>query len=221
MKQRIKDLKERNEWFNSLPVAEKRVEIAKDVIRSLATREFENNRKYLELNDHIGGFEPQCDIQDKIESSKQDGKIFCSGCAISGLFYSSIMLGNGVKSNCFSKISYLYYDGDEIYDQMKGIFSREQLGLIESTYEGHVNFSLNRGVPVREALRFEKWGQDRRNEFNNHRENEAMNFFEKLGCVGFNYEADPVFYADLKYVRMRLMVEIMENIIKNKGTFKV
>ena len=67
----------------------------------------------------------------------------CEGCAIGGMLYSTIILGNPVKVSKLddgtTKILNLkYFNSDIIHKKLNKIFPTYQLDLIESAFEGNV-----------------------------------------------------------------------------------
>lgn len=165
-REEFKTIKERNKWFHSLKPAGKRVEIAKDLIRSIESSHFRADTGYFQTFSATP-FNPQADAQKEILKKG----VFCAGCAIAGLFYSRIALGGKI---CFENLLQRERSPDSIsaygtagqkliHKKMKRIFSSYQLDLIEAAYEETREYSENLSPKIDEAAR---WGKKMRKEGN-------------------------------------------------------
>ena len=140
---KIRNLEERNKWFNSLSKAEKRVEIAKDVIIAVKANLFRIGTGYFStaLRDtvtsrsYVGGE----DLQSYLASSRSNN-IICRGCAVAGLFYSRIILGNEIQLNYREEKFYsiIHTSRGTIHNSLDNIFTTLQLDLVETAFERNV-----------------------------------------------------------------------------------
>jgi hypothetical protein len=192
---KFKTIEERNKWFNALPAKEKRIEIAKDLILSIETNLFVTSGGYFSAF-HIGR-ERQgkvVNVQEKIfeDPKTHKGAAICSGCAIAGIFYSRIKLGNQVMlpMNCSSGFN---ATDTVIHSNLKEIISNQQLGLMEAAYEVDKAYGNNWGNTSKNSIAAKEWGEKR---------------WEK-------YDEDGDTAAD------KVMIDICQNIINNKGRFRV
>lgn len=207
---RIEALKERNEWFNSLTPAEKRVEVAKDVLVSLKSGEFSLGLGYLSM-EFNAAIAPGSNMQCVIEENEMTQ---CVGCAIAAIFYSRIALGNGVRNDLYHDNSNsLYFGREEIHEKFKDIFSENELEKIEVAYERCGLYGSSLALNVR--YNYIMWGENKYALFASQNIDERVEFLEVKGYplhLGINSH---------DYAQFRLILAIMENIIKNKGRFRV
>lgn len=213
---RIQNLEERNKWFDSLPVAEKRVEIAKDVLLSIMSGEFSPGEGYLcmRFRDEIA---PDSNMQRVIE--EKDKETRCDGCGIAALFYSRIVLGNGVSNDHYYLHSdELDFEREEIHEKMKAVFSERQLEMVEVAYERDLYCAASIKYTI--AQKCVDWADKKWKLFEEETKDERLKFIEDSG-FRFAFKGLDVMENGYSYRQLRLMVAIMENIIKNKGRFRV
>ncbi len=124
--------------YYALTDAEKRVAIARDVIVRLEAGAILAGFVYFSA-DPLDVFE-NCPALEKGDLRKSFRRRTqpCEVCAIGGLFYSQVMLGNGVQlSSSRDGLS-----DDELRRKLLQVFSSEQLQLIELAYEGRVTWTV-------------------------------------------------------------------------------
>ena len=180
------------EKWKSLTKAEKRVFIAKDVIKQIGkkkiiaknTNGYYSTTEFQEAFDKLAGKEiltTKVELQTVFKNTKQ-----CTVCAQGALLLSDILQRNRCK------ISYEDFDKiDErefIKSRLRSYWSQLQLELIETAFEESIMRYMIPGLNIKLY-------------------DEAAYFGIKTNTSG-NYNAD------------KRLVAIMKNIIKNKGTFK-
>lgn len=127
------DIKERNAWFKSLTIEEKRVAIAKDVIEQVK----------------IGKYNARHGVYFGVRVSLQEGDSFqevvdsneCTVCAMGGLFASRVRLGNEANVDMGRGVYNQFTQGLTMFtrpeDFLQDIFEPEQYRLMEVAFEGH------------------------------------------------------------------------------------
>ena len=167
--------------FKSLSAAKKRIAIAEDVIASLNTKQLTAaTGDYIQLDN----LSKDDDFQTALALGQK-----CTVCALGGLFTCAVKVKNAIETHDVDDSN---YRDQEIKDYLDGIFTRDQLCLIESAFErkNHMDDGNNEtedehgNVVYREPLK------------------SAIEF-------GSKYKTDK-----------GRMIAIMQNIIKNGGTFK-
>jgi hypothetical protein len=131
-------VQERNEWFEKLSPARKRVQIAKDVIAQIqANKIVPTNSIYFDLNFRLKDLDGQKLSLQNILIEKPD--YACRCCAKGAMFVA--------KAEKYNQCDVLIHeDGDchvyneEISENLSDIFSLEQLGLIESAFEATIYY---------------------------------------------------------------------------------
>lgn len=114
-KQQLKIAK-KNLEFASLSNAEKRVQIAKDVLAQLALKKIQPEQ---------GAY---------VESSNGET---CQACALGALFVcTAVRTGNKLEDVVLDAASDDYFGFDHIREQLSPLFSEAQLGKIERAFEG-------------------------------------------------------------------------------------
>ena len=175
-------IKKLNTKFESLSSAEQRVLIAKDVLAQVKAEKFIPRRGNYIKNLTIKGGQPSGG-----SVQKHFDEITCSCCALGACLLSATKFKNKLE---FGDI-YDMVSRNSSWDLLKGIFSAEQLNMIEYAFEASHSGS--------------RVGEDSFGEYNKYNCNEIVK------CVDFGksfpYESDR-------------LIAIMKNIIKNKGTFK-
>jgi len=182
----------RNEKFLSLPKAQQRVEIAKDVIKMVKAGKIIAQRgTYFRSSDEVLTKEG-ADLQKLLCSSKTNT---CEVCGIGAAFYSLVRKADRFKLSG-NMLNDAWWDDREGIKELSGIgdddmrkllrkhFSSKQLTLIETAFETYVAGNDNGYVP---------------SEID---ERKAINFGEKFDSSEGRLKA------------------IMQNIIDNKGEFK-
>lgn len=182
----------KNVKFWELSKAEKRVAIAKDVLRQIDDKRIHVKQDmYFEL-----GRVPK-EVEDKLDKFLENSPP-CTVCALGACFASMVILGDRVSIS--SVVSLRYYDGKYIPTErlddtrfrimLRRAFTSTQISLIESAFE-----------------KFNAYDMD------------GNGFKIGEGNYGPSYDRAIEFGHKIKSNRKRL-IAIMENIIENKGTFK-
>ncbi len=180
-----KQIEKRNKEFAAADDAGKRVLVAKDVIKLL------KGDKFTAATGHFMSLGNDVDYADseREESMQKTGlreaflgnHVECSGCALGGLMLSCTLYNNkytyGELSDTGGDLGAWVKNERPIKNGLNKIFSRDQLKLIEQSFEGGTGYFTG-GAP---------------------------------------YEAE-VFYGNYDDDKKRLLA-IMENIVRNKGTF--
>lgn len=178
-----------NEKFESSEPAKKRIQIAKDVIKQL------NVGKIIAKT---GTYFSSRTVEKKVSKLKEPeelqellkGAPACKVCGIGSLFICDIIRND--KYVVDPDNEGLDVDGDVIAERFSGIFDPSQLDLIETAFEARVMFDRTNTLRERDYLGWSK---------NTSVANTAIAFGKK--------------YRNTQ----KRLVAIMENIIKNKGTF--
>jgi len=173
--------------LRKLPVAQARVEIARDVIAALKVRVLEASRgDYFSAytKEEAGDEGDEISIRDLFANKALDS---CKVCALGALFSAKVGRLNEVSEVLYG--NFLDLDRPDVADPLLEFFSGRQLLLIECAFEmsdmrSNAPLSTRIEVSQLEAL-------------------DAMDF-------GAGFATDQT-----------RMIGIMENIIKNKGTFKL
>lgn len=193
-----KKLSAKNAAFWALDKRNRRIAIAKDVIKQIdAGKISASSGTYFKM----------------MQAPKSDGKLdlalkeqsHCSCCGLGACFYSLIMLGDKVKvSEVIEKFPYLesFNYGHSVYsdkmrDYLRDHFSSEQITLIESAFEKH---------RIEDPLV--------------KKSKELTKIIRK--AVSFGEKADKNFdISGFNNVNENRLISIMKNIIKNRGTFRL
>jgi hypothetical protein len=185
------------ENFDNLSLEEKRVVIAKDVIIQLNNKVISTDYfGYLNLNNY-GELFKLGKSNEQVNNILPDIK--CDVCALGGMFISLIKYDNHCTVNELTEVGQ-----DEIGKRLKEYFSEGQLSLIETAYEQYGdNYHNDRdgAVVVYEGVYqgFE---------------------LEKLGITEDDLDRAAQFNYDNDYHEDISLINIMNNIIENNGTFK-
>ena len=171
-----------NEAFKKLPVAAKRVAIAKDVIADLRAKKLlARAGTYVNLNTSEDVAVPE-DLQEALVCGAVKN---CTVCALGAMFVC------GVKAMNKAETEQAYgMDDIDIKQYFEGIFSRDQLCLIETAFEQSIKYIGDYDVEA-------QYDEDKDNS-----PHPAVTF-------GRTYDLDE-----------DRMIAIMKNIIANEGTFK-
>jgi len=158
------DLEERNEWFNSLTRAEKRVEVAKELVWLLQKNLFRATHDYFvaetELQEPDYMFENGEDLQPLFEVPVMEEEgIRCEGCGIAGMFLAAVRLGNKVKAKHGGFGA--YFSDDDIHNAIKHVFTSSQLDKIEYAYEQVSMIDCHFNIDEDESYRIEIWRESR------------------------------------------------------------
>ena len=205
-----KQVRKTNTAFMVASPAEKRVMIAKDALERLKSKKIiASSGEFVEFGSWETKFAEDYFGSDKWfkqYKGKEFQKILpkleeCNVCALGGLFTSQVRLAN----NCKVTSEELEYSALDMTDRMKQMkyFSRKQRALIELAFEGGNGY----------------FSWDAHN---------ADQDPETYGVSEDEYEAAVAFYnkyhdydkSDEDQDKERL-IDILENIIKNNGTFKL
>lgn len=141
---------ERNAWFAALTPEQKRVEIAKDVILQMNVGKYTTkggyfNIKDIEENDFVFNENLFMEVGDTVTDLQQilvKPEVVCQVCGIGAVFASKVLLGD----NCLLNREDWQHDFDDLVSttvkgktgivrQLDGIFTSEQLDLIEACFE--------------------------------------------------------------------------------------
>jgi hypothetical protein len=192
MKITKKQIKEWNEYFNSLTPAQKRVAIAKDVIEQVkAEKYFARNRTYIDFYNKLEG-----------EIQSNFNKVKCECCALGAMFLSDVKYTNQCT---FEQAKSTSFSFDE-ENRLRNYFDVEQLILIEAA--------------------FECWSSDRLLDYDEHTSGQIRDGFGyDLVMSNLSITEDDLDNAanfGNKYDdSSERLIKIMENIVKNKGKFKL
>lgn len=209
-----------NKKFEKLSPSEKRVSIARDVLAQLESGKLKpQSGAWLEGKGRSELFSAKMlagdpEVQSILSKTKE-----CTGCALGGLFLSAVCKADKLKLSeleCVGEADYnsseleLVEDGtiseNDSFSYLERFFSKEQLNLIEFTFEcGH--------GAVRESSDYD---DDRILDEN--LIEDALSFFMPglLDHSDLNLDLEAKDMAPDDMTRMRL---IMENIVVNKGKF--
>lgn len=181
-----------NKKFREATPSEKRVMIANDVIAFIQAKTIKpENMVYSKPNK---GLKQSEDIQCNLDTLK------CTCCALGGLVVGMIKYTNEAKVSDLSGETY-DDDGNEIsvYSRLKKYFSSSQLVLIENVFENWIAVH--------------DWGHWSFNgKFEPKRADE-----DKIGTLINEVHENQTLFPKNPADRM---IAIMENIVRNKGTFK-
>lgn len=170
--------------FKDLTKAEKRTKIAKDTLKYLD----QGRLKPKSDNQYVQGiFKENIPMKRVLKERK-----ICTVCELGGLFYSSIMLENGLMSIRDLHEEFCNREGIAL-KRLRKYFTKHQIALIEAAFERTNDPNTSRNFNISFWMRTIK---------------EDM-IFLKAENFGKKYKSDKK--------RFRA---ILENIIDNKGTFK-
>jgi len=167
--------------FDKLSSAKKRIAVAQDVIDRMNLKQFRANSGQMFKNANM--LYPGQSVQEALK----DPAAYCEVCAKGGLFMAYV----GIKNDYNLRYEISENLNGEEMEMLSDVFSRKQLSLIETAFEGSTY----------------SWNDD-------------ISHLEKQACFKFyrkhvNEKED----RDGDKVQERLMA-ICKNIIKNNGTFK-
>jgi len=99
----------------SLTKAEKRVLIAKDVLKLLGAKRFKakTGNAYLRVNKNITQKHIDLPLEEILKTTKN-----CEACALGSLFYAHVNRFNQVKVHDLEEIQYMINNGSLIYDDL-------------------------------------------------------------------------------------------------------
>lgn len=162
---RIKDISERNQWFDALSKEDKRHAIAYDVLDQLETKRYRPMTGYFSvelagMKSRIGSYfkklfsQREVSGKDKVELQGVLENVTCNVCAIGAVFASRVSLGNDCAMQVEKYYDTSYVDGSWTYDfsnndlifpgfekpllvkKLKGIFTNKELNIMEVVFEG-------------------------------------------------------------------------------------
>lgn len=148
------------EEFAALPNNEKRIEIAKDVLKWLALGKIDAKRKtYLQLYvtspyDEIEGFDQNANKELRDVMSNPDIK--CSVCGIGALFMADIMKRDNFKARKLNSTGGLGAR-EIVVDKLDDYFTQDQLVLIETAFEGTYLHSGRGNMTLDELIDVGNW----------------------------------------------------------------
>jgi hypothetical protein len=189
------------EQFNILPVNEKAILVAKDVLAQIKAE------KYIAYEGSYISFYGSLPFEGSIKENFNELPQ-CKVCALGSMLLSSTHLGNVLTTKDMPD----YPDADELRDSEKitnlfnSIFTDKQLLMIETTFEGYSEFYDHNKSGIKKKFQ---------EEFNYYEcsdryAKEKLTFDETLACE--------MFYRKYKDSEKRLKA-ICRNIIKNNGVF--
>jgi hypothetical protein len=186
-------IKAQNAAFKKMTATQKRIAIAKDVLKSLKNGKLvANTGSYCEWDMNSEKMntleEGSVELQDLMVGGVIES---CHVCAIGSIFTSKVMLGDdfrvGIEKEYYSgsrlRVEDISCSDDKMITALKGIFTESQLRLMEFAFEG--------------------------NDICNNHLSKPEKFKERLRDFYHNY-----------YSSHERLVAIMKNIIKNEGVFK-
>jgi len=129
------DLEKRNRWFDNLSPARKKMEIAREVIWALEAEHFEVASGYTVIASQRA-LRKGSDLQPIFEVQvMQKNGVKCTGCAIAGMFFGAVRLGDKAKVPYSSSIYCTDMDQGEIHEELEYVFSKVELMRIETAFE--------------------------------------------------------------------------------------
>lgn len=135
MKFSQKEIEKQNKKFARMSPSKKRIAIAKDVLMILKLEKVDVNKGTYCSVVNNSKVKDERDLQRNMLNNKAS----CTVCAMGAIFIAKTRLGNGPIED-FSVCSFdnkiVAVDDYQIISSLKGIFSRQQLRLIECFFEG-------------------------------------------------------------------------------------
>lgn len=199
--------------FNALPKNEKAVLVAKDVIIQL------QNQKYLaETSRYISDvyLSPDFNHSSNKKLNEQFDKIeYCTVCAIGGMLLSCTHLGNKLTNQDFDIMRSSTIDelaNIKVVSLFNSIFHAKTLLMIETAFEGYWNWNELSSEQIKKEKKDFKFKDDAYKFASDVLNFNDLSFEETYKCE--------MFYRKYKNDKNR-MIKICENIIENKGTFKL
>lgn len=195
LKQLAQEIKKDNDAFDNLSKAEKRVAIARDCIERIKLSQFNADTGAIVGGVNLKYYQEACNVKDVLNS---DDKFNCRVCAKGGLFMS--YLGR-VNNFDFTRGIEACEQDNNTPNMLKlmEIFSDKQLIYIETAFEGY--------QVIGTLKNFDSYSLP------NDKYNKAKAFNETFDMRDEN--------GDFIYNENAKLIAICENIIKNKGTFKL
>ena len=222
-------IKKRNEAFAKLPPHKKRVVVAKDVIAALdanqyiaQTGHYVNNFKFSPLESATRGIERFTDEWYERRGKTRDvdaqvallkGQVSCNVCAIGGVFMCAVERMDKIQLNELER------GRSRMVDYLDGMFSAEQLDLMEIAFEGSLEHAQSERY--KPSVFDEERGYARRSF-----EYASAEASAEVGAARDFYfdhagdEEDPDEPEDNETAAAARMRAIMKNIIANGGEFK-
>ena len=200
--ERIARVEAKNKRFQDLPPARKRVAIAKDVLKWLATG------KLLVPGAAVSTYMEGFAVSEHLADRTIVNGGTCTACAIGGIVACAVERGEAGGSLYRNGLLVGMSQGSpDIHAALSGIFSVEQLCLIEAAFEGEAN------TPYRTRLALlEERGE--------HLDEEGDRVWSATARERTSDLLAPAYAFTERYEdRSERMVAIMQNIIANGGTF--
>lgn len=131
-----------NDTFKRASKAKRRCMVARDVIRALNTKLFEaNNHGGYVDNLHVYGNDWDKDLREVLINKNPN----CNVCGKGSILLCTVMRQDNLKAGEGTSIGF-FQTGERMSNGLKGLFSQDQLDLIEGHYEvggnSHVRFVL-------------------------------------------------------------------------------
>lgn len=202
-----REISRRNKQFVGATKAQKRVLIAKDVIKQLKAEKFQASRgNFLEMASLTGSdHRASLDIKDddsirEIFLARQEP---CQCCGLGALMMSCTLFNNKEEvkdySNHFSQLGQALRDKRPLSNKFDKIFSKSQIELIENAFEkGSGFFRGTMNIYANDEFLY----------------THASKVSERNKAISFGSR------GDLEFDDKKRLIAIMRNIIKNNGTFK-
>ena len=189
------EIARRNKLFEKASPAQKRVLIAQDVIAQLkADRLMAENGTWTDMS---AAGKAQLDIDASFQQTfLENTGVKCECCAVGSLFIGCALFANKISNG---EIRDNWELGDQLFEHRRfengfdKLFSRKQLGLIETAFEGTTHFFTD-----------DEWTGTEGASVSSAAERAAWDFHNQ--------------YRELP--AKTTLIAIMENIVKNNGTFK-
>lgn len=126
-------IRRENKKFMALKPAEKRVQIARDVIAQLDAKRLVAKRfSWLRPDFRIDELAAGTDLQPVFAASKR-----CVGCAIGGLFMCAVERANDLKAEDMglSSLEDNSFEGQDAMRYLRRFFTKDQINMIETAFE--------------------------------------------------------------------------------------
>lgn len=122
------------DWFESLPPADKRIQIAKDVLDRLDTHRLNAQRGNFVYTDDFFVKDGEVEVRDKLAK-----KASCTVCALGSLFVCAVDRADALKIKDLKKFTtagaYLDISGEDVDTYLSRFFERDQIALMEIAFE--------------------------------------------------------------------------------------
>ncbi len=180
------------EEFDALPLNEKQIAVAKDVIARIYIKQIiPLTGNFCEIFNNYGST-----YSTQLSEELKKPKLQCHTCAKGGLFLAYIGIVNSyeIKGNVINNGENI--DSNEM-NLLSDVFSKEQLSLIETAFEG-IYYPWNKEIT---------------------KEEKENCFLFRDNFLKSEYKT-PIDVEDKRERDFNVLIAICENIIENNGTFK-